>query len=710
LAPADPPFDEAAEPDRLRSFVEEIETNGFKRVGAREWQGPTPRSLLEGGHTTAEKMTIIVRPAWPYLPPLLHVPGIGAWHADQEKLCIWQADDNSQRWVTLQGLYERIDEWAEHAAYGFAEVENARNPEIYWQDRAEIALGLVNLDELLGRERGDGQNGEFHFCDAISADGRPSPASVFDLRPGPFTAVTSLPSGITDVAHVRGRWFYRSSVPHPPRTLQELNGFLTQNQRKRLEKDLRDRPVLMFGLFWHNQAGLVSTMLLATRDQTGQRSYRLLVLRPKGRDALLLRAGPDAHLLQQVRIAILGVGAIGSHVAEQLARAGVSNLRLIDYDLLWPANLIRHAAPPGTPAATPKTAALRDSLSQYPWVHIEIPDQTHEGCVWTLNGLREILQSTDLTIDATGHTGLAELGSRVGFQVMRPYISVALFRGGTVARVRRQARANDTPFLQRVHLDGYPVIPPLDEEAEYVGTETGCLARIHNAPPVSVAHAAVLAVEVALDHLTARYDQPDEIIEVLRPGDPPFDQVGRLRPEDLPVTLDVSERAQLDLREASLHALPDETGGILLGCVIDGRPVVSEVVQLRDGNATPCTYRVPEGRTTEEVANAKRKDSRVGYIGEWHSHVSEIGPSTLDTATMFAVAQDSGTESPILVLVHPNEPRPTDLAAYTTTRAGLKHVDICTTGDLPPAREHHPTPASITDSEKGIDEVPPATA
>jgi hypothetical protein len=50
---------------------------------------------------------------------------------------------------------------------------------------------------------------------------------------------------------------------------------------------------------------------------------------------------------------------------------------------------------------------------------------------------------------------------------------------------------------------------------------------------------------------------------------------------------------------------------------------------------------------------------------------------------MLGSAQDSGTTSPILLLVHPDGPPPTDLLAYVTTIAGLKSAHICTTGDLP---------------------------
>lgn len=684
----DPLFDTAAEPDRLPDFIAELEANGFERVGVAEWRGPTRQSLIDGGHTDSPTMTIIIRPSWPYLPPLISVPGISAWHADQERLCIWHAEDNSQRWVTLHGLNARIDEWAAHAKGGFAVVENARNPEIYWQEEtAGAVFGLVDLEDLLEGRPGDGQHGEFHFADAVSLDGRPSPIVVFDLRPGAFTPMTEVPYGIETYRDVRGRWFYRSSVEHPPRTLSELRDFLTEKQRERLDKDLRDRPLVMFGLLWRNQAGLVATVLLSRPEQGGGRSHWLVILRPKGTNALLLRAGRDARILQQKRVAVLGVGAIGSNVVDQLARAGVGELHLLDHDRLWPANLIRHAAPPGTPAGTLKTVASKENLELFPWVKIQVPENPADGIVWTLDRLRGVLEAADLTIDATGHAGFAELVARVAHDLSRPCLSVALFRGGAIARVRRQAHKDDIPFLRRPHLDAYPEIPPMEEEVEYIGTETGCLAQVHNAPPTSVIHAAVLASEVAIDHLTQRHEHPDEIIEVMRLGDPPFDRLGRLSRHDLPAIVDVTEAAQRSMQAAARAAAPKETGGTLIGTVIDGRPIVVDAVELHDPEATDIAYRVAAGATSGAVAEARKRDDRLGYLGEWHSHPSGATPSVRDIATMLVAALDSGTREPILVLVHPHESGLGELSAYVTTSAGLKRATMCSTGDLPPAEE-----------------------
>lgn len=83
--------------------------------------------------------------------------------------------------------------------------------------------------------------------------------------------------------------------------------------------------------------------------------------------------------------------------------------------------------------------------------------------------IRRILEAADLTIDATGNAGLAELIARAAHDADRPFLTVALYRGGAVARVRRQAVPDDTSILQRPHIDGYPEIPPLDEEPSTSG-------------------------------------------------------------------------------------------------------------------------------------------------------------------------------------------------------------------------------------------------
>lgn len=89
------------------------------------------------------------------------------------------------------------------------------------------------------------------------------------------------------------------------------------------------------------------------------------------RDILELRHGKEIQQkLSDARVAVAGLGGLGSNVAVQLARTGVGHLHLIDYDCVDLSNLnrqhyfIRHLG-------KPKTDALREQLLEiHPYLDI----------------------------------------------------------------------------------------------------------------------------------------------------------------------------------------------------------------------------------------------------------------------------------------------------------------------------------------------------
>lgn len=679
----DPLLATAMEPDSLIRFLDELEGAGFERTEQDQWRGPTHPALIDAGFTESETMTVVIDAAWPYRPPLLHIPDLDAWHADRDLLCIWEEEDNTQRWTTAAGMNARIADWVVAASAGFSGTETARNPEIYWRGHAG-GYGLIDIEGLLGNAGSDGQHGDFHFVRLADASDI-ARLDVFDIQPGAFSPVRPGPSIIENYRDFRGRWFYRDAADRPPRDLDELRSLLTENQRQRLDKDLRSSRVVMFGLIWPNAAGLVCTMLLSFRQADSEdRAYTVVGLRPKGRDEMLLRAGPDANDLQRKHVGIIGAGAIGSHLADALTRAGVGHITLHDHDRLWPANLIRHAAPVDTLPGVLKTTALTEQLGRYEWATITGPPEGHSGFVWDPRRIADIALSVDLLVDATGHGGFSELAGRVAGAERCPYVSVALFRGGSVARVRRQAHPDDTPILERPRLDQYPAIPPLPDELEYAGTETGCLARVHNAPPPSVASAAATAAHVAVDTLMDRYDYEDEIIDVLRGGgDPPFDRIGTLRRDDLEVTVDVAETALDAIIDASENAAPRETGGVLIGTTIGERTVVAAAIELPDAGATDGTFTVASGRVVEAVDSARQVDEHLGYVGEWHSHPNGGAVSTTDRATMMTIATNTDVDNPILIIASPDH-QGWKIEAVTSTTETTRPAAIELCGDIRP--------------------------
>ena len=81
------------------------------------------------------------------------------------------------------------------------------------------------------------------------------------------------------------------------------------------------------------------------------------------RAALVARHGADRQAkFEAARVAVCGLGGLGSNVAIALARAGVGHLHLLDFDRVEPSNLNRqqYAA---TQVGLPKAEALRANLA-----------------------------------------------------------------------------------------------------------------------------------------------------------------------------------------------------------------------------------------------------------------------------------------------------------------------------------------------------------
>src|SRR5690606_23507699 len=68
--------------------------------------------------------------------------------------------------------------------------------------------------------------------------------------------------------------------------------------------------------------------------------------------------------IRSATVVVMGVGALGSVIAEQLVRAGVGRLRLIDRDVVEPSNLQRQTLYPEADAAAglPKAIAAAARL------------------------------------------------------------------------------------------------------------------------------------------------------------------------------------------------------------------------------------------------------------------------------------------------------------------------------------------------------------
>jgi hypothetical protein len=61
---------------------------------------------------------------------------------------------------------------------------------------------------------------------------------------------------------------------------------------------------------------------------------------------------------------------------------------------------------------------------------------------------------------------------------------------------------------------------------------------------------------------------------------------------------------------------------------------VTHAAELRSPKATETFYEVPIGARRKAVTRLRRRDPRLGYLGEWHVHPSDVAPSPVDTETI----------------------------------------------------------------------------
>lgn len=646
----------------LEQFLTEMRDAGFAPDDARRaWTGPLPAELHE--LTSDTTMTVVLNDGWPYQPPSVRVAGLRSWHANEGLLCLWQSGDNTRDWATFGGIRARITHWAADAKDGFKRFGRALDPHLYWEGR-DATVALIDVDDLLRRDRQDGHHGIFHV--RVSQD---------------LWLVGREKGRGGDV--INGRFFYRSSVPFPPRNVEDLAAALTPGQSRRFLKDLDDvQPGCewLTALFWEVEEGTVPLVLRASRSGTGGLSVTAVAPAPCGEADLLRRAGPDASVLEGKRVVVFGVGAIGSHLASLLARSGVGGMRLVDADRLWPSGVVRHAADPRT-VTLPKPHAMKETLAPKGWTGVE---PIAEGS-WDPERLAALMDAADLVVESTGFGGFAELVARVAAREDRPLVSVALYRGGAIARVRRQA-SGDTRLWERGEHWRYPGIPPGTDEEAFVGYEAGCAAPIHNAPPVAVVRAAAAAAAACVDELTGRREHRDEVVEVYRAIEPPLDRHGTLVVPRVAPRVDVAESAAGALRVAARRAAPNETGGVLIGRLVQGVPVVTAAIELPSASPTPTGYRVEEGATVDVVEAAVVDDPSSGYVGEWHTHPSDQPASTTDRDAMSALVTADGTGDPVLIVVRPRDGKHV-LDGYVASAVDVHTVPVMIVGDVA-GREH----------------------
>ncbi len=430
----------------------------------------------------ATDVRIEITDAFPYQPPrVVPLGGAGgvSWHRDRDgNLCLWDSAIAAPgAWATADSVVARIEEWFDHAANGWPDNEPDLDLQRYWPTELGLVIYGADDDRLhgLARTRDLGKGVVEVRPASNGAKGRTRRAFYVDL-PG--------------------------DLPAPPVSIQEI--ILASPDGERLQKLIDDKDI-GWVLVTYERHG--HPALLALRIITFEPELKVVAVESAsaGKPTLVLRSGSDHTALLGKHVTIIGVGAVGSAVAEQLARAGVGALTLIDYELLRPGNCVRHIASRAM-VGLPKvdaTARTLDGLFVGPG-----KIATRRDMVVGFGEACKECEACDLVLDATGHnsTSLALLDAAAATGT--PVVCVALVQEGRVIRVDRAPLLTGEQWAPAVAL---PIV------TQVTAREGGCGSPVSLTPPWAVLRAASEATRRAIDLLMDR-PVPPSCLEVLEPA------------------------------------------------------------------------------------------------------------------------------------------------------------------------------------------------
>ena len=505
--------------DSLEEFVAELRASGFSPIEGsdfRRWKGPIHPAFK--GLSDATSMDIFIAPGWPFQPPALVVQDLNTNHSTLAGfVCLWQDGDFNPEWTSVEGLFSRIEEWCENARRGWEDQDLGRDALLNF--KAKYGYAAIFDLPTLGIRRGGW--GDFR--------------GLLNLNP---IRVDILPGRRQSANELRGMWFHSGELQSPPpRQLSEVLTSLPRRQRRGLQKALSGRrnhqdlavsggvDIILFCWEWQ---GRTDVLVMACKGVGDDVEVIALQPGPNDEQTLIMRAGPDAPNLRSCKVVVFGAGALGGHTALTLAESGIGLIEIVDYDVLLPGNVVRHVAGHDQVGMSKVEAVKAAIKSHAPWTEVSVFGKSPPPR--TPGELRERVADADIVVDTTGSEALAYSLAVVAESLTMPLISGALYRGGYIGRVQRQALSGDTPIHQRDDQSRYPDIPPGNEIEEFTVPQLGCSAPVNNVPPSAVMACASAIVQVAVDALAGRYEYPDEVIDVYRAiPDPPFNRLGRIQ-------------------------------------------------------------------------------------------------------------------------------------------------------------------------------------
>jgi integrative and conjugative element protein (TIGR02256 family) len=330
------------------------------------------------------------------------------------------------------------------------------------------------------------------------------------------------------------------------------------------------------------------------------------------------------------RAALVGAGSLGSAILNLWIRSGWGRWTVMDKDHIKPHNLVRHVA------FSQHVGELKcDIVSELSGAATEgaatVKAVCGDACDIDVPAIREALRATELIVDASAALEYPRLASSQDDLPRHASVFVTPSGNGAVLMIEDK---NRTLRLRTLEAQYYRALIRQTWGEQHLAGNLGTYWSGASCRDISVAmpysrittHAGTLAEQIMAG---TRSDQA--YIRVWErdagTGAVTFHEVAPFRERGLDfgdLTVFCDEGLEAQLKALRVSALPNETGGILLGYHdfnIGAIVVVDALTAPVDSRASPSSFERGTSGLLKSVQDASTRTAGiVGYIGEWHSH------------------------------------------------------------------------------------------
>ena len=259
------------------------------------------------------------------------------------------------------------------------------------------------------------------------------------------------------------------------------------------------------GLLWVDPAGECVFGARIGGASDPMRLERTIVVAKPDRS---MRLAPEFAALDRRSVAVVGLGSVGSKIAESLARAGVGMFLLVDDDLVLPDNLLRHARDwrdVGLHKAHAVSQAIR-RINPSASVEVRRTRLDAQESSATAAALDQRLADCDLIIDASASPASFNRAANISVRSQTSLLWMAVYSGGIGGFFARSRPGRDPdPLTMRAQMDAWASEQGVEapESTLDYGME-GADGAVHVASDAAVGAIAAHATAMALDSLIRR--------------------------------------------------------------------------------------------------------------------------------------------------------------------------------------------------------------